>query len=475
MTLDIVHMAKDSKGYPGKIRRKIAESHIGDEKIDIDFDTLYGSREDDEESVEENVDVDVSDNEAIELIDWDEDVPEQESYSDVDESAQRDSVFDVDDSAYGDSVEEFDPEDFEQVEALMSDDSDDYEDEAEYEVDYESADSTDDYDSDLDISDEERNSPSAFAKRLSSGASGLFSKVKESSEKKPKEKKVKEKKVKEKKEKKPKEEKRESDSAFDVSEEDSDSIISKIASKGKKGTKERIKAATDILEVLGVPETFAIEEAYYLPEDLKDIEFDEEAPIGYDRKEVKRFRNNVKLSIQHYVELLEERNSHVMTLASELDKKDEVIARIQLDQELAQGINIIPTQGDQHLENELMDAQVTIARLRAEKEEALAKADGAKERIEQVVGLSQGEREKYNELQDDYAKQVKANEDLAKRVSELKSRILLLEEEAAPDPSEEFVFEETPAPMPQPSQLPAPRPAPMPQPQKSGGTPLPKF
>lgn len=460
-------MAKDNKGYSGRIKRRISESHVGDEGIDIDYDTLYGSREDDETEV----DVLMPEEDVEELIDWDEDVPEQESYSDVDDSAQRRSVFDVDDSAYGDSVEDFDPENFEDVEALMSSDSEvDYDDAEPDYSEYDNADDVDDveYNDSVDFSDEDqRNSPSAFA-RLSSSASGIFSKIKESSEK--------EKAPKDKKEKKPKEEKV-SDSAFDVSEEDSNTMISKIASKGKKGAKERIKAATDILEVLGIPETFSIEEAYFLPEDLKDIEFDEEAPIGYDRKEVKRFKNTVKLSIQHYKELLEERNAHVMTLASELDKKDEVIARIQLDQELAQGINIIPTQGDQHLENELMEAQVTIARLRSEKDEATAKAAGANERIEEVVGLSRGERDKYNELQDEYAKQMKANEDLQKRVSELKSRILLMEEESAPDPSEQFVFEETPAPMPKP----APRvqeqrrPAPMPQQSKKSGTPLPKF
>lgn len=456
MTLDIEGMAKEGRKYSGRVKRMVAESNVGDEVIDIDYDTLYGSRDDEENTADyddnEYVDYDDSpiESDVEEIVDWDEDF-EQESYSDIDESSRRESVFDVDDSAYGDSDEEFDPED------LMAEESEiDYGgEEPSYDVDYAS---DDEYDQSLEGS-EDKNSPSAFARKLSSGASGFLSKLKESSEKKPKKEK-----------KKNDDDDRITDSAFDVSAEESDSLLSKIAAKGKKTKEDRVKAATDILEVLGIPETFAIEERYYLPEDLKEVVFDEEAPIGYDRRAVKRFKNNVKRSLEHYKELLEERNSHVVTLASELDKKDDVIAKIQYDQEIAQGINIIPTQGDQRLENELMEAQVTISRLRAEKDEAMAKAHGANEKIEEAVGLSREERDKYNELQDDYSKLAKEKDDLEKALSRMKTKMALLEEEMTPDPSEQFDFANEAPQIPQ--QQPR-RPAPAPAPKR--GASLPKI
>lgn len=392
-------------GYE-KLKRKFAESHVGDENIDVDYDTLYGTLNDDgDESFEDEG---------------------RESFSDVKSSGKRESAFDVDESAFTEEApEDFDPEDLLGYEA------------GESEVDYDVEDSEsigedfDDFDEDDERGQERsKTSPSAFARRMSSSASDVFGRLKEGSKKHLQ-----------------KDEEEESgggfeDSAFDVSEKENDSIISKVAANTKKSKKDRVKAANDILEILGISETFTIDEQYYLPADLKEIRFSYQRPEGYSPREVDKFHKSVSRTIQHYVDLLQQRNTDIVTLATEVDKKDEVINKLQYDQEVAEGINIMPTQGDQKLENELMEAKMTISQLRSDVEEAQARADGADKKVKDAVGLSQEERDKYNELQDDYAKVVRESNEMKKEISNLQTKVLLLQEEAEPDPSESFVFDD---------------------------------
>lgn len=270
--------------------------------------------------------------------------------------------------------------------------------------------------------------------KLKGQASSFWNKLKEDG-KKNKEKKTKKKEVEKASEKEIEDSNNSfAESAFDIDENENEGLLKKIAKKGKKTKEDRVKSAKDILEVLNIPETYTIGEEFYMPEDLnlKNITFSYTSPVGFDEREVERFYNGVVRTVKNYVEILQERNKHIVTLASEVDKKDDLIAKLRYDQEIAQGINVMPTQGDHELENELMEERLENKRLRQQLKAQKSSLANAKN-TDDNVKLTDEERDKYNELQDSYSVLQKQHDDQDKVIRDLRAKVRLLEEDSGPD------------------------------------------
>lgn len=362
-------MAKKIRDYVDSAKRRYEESDFGDE------DLGYSEYVDDVDLISNQQESEDSDNEF-------------------------DSAFDLDAVSDYDENEGFSED---------SEDTVEYDDDNEYAEDYE-----------MEIKE-------SSMSKFSGAASGLMSKMKKEIQK-PKPNKTK-------KSSQPKPEKDDgldvdfSGSAFDIDEEEEKSLLKKIAGDSKKTRSQREQNSKDILALMSIPETFVIEEQYYLPDDLKNIEFSYEAPMGFSVKEVERFFNSVVRTVRHYVDLLHKRNEHIVQLAGKIDEKDDAIKKLRYEQEIAQGINVVPTQGDIQLENELTDVKLENNRL---------KRDLRQYENTEPVGLDDEERDKYNELQDQYSVLVKQNDELNSEVKSQRLQIMKLEEDSAVDINSAF-------------------------------------
>ncbi len=176
----------------------------------------------------------------------------------------------------------------------------------------------------------------------------------------------------------------------------------------------------DVLEVLQISPTFDIESDVFMPDDLQDVEFDLQTPYGYDQGQVNNFLNGTKVTVKRYVELLTQRNEDIAKLATVVDRLQVDNHNLKYDNEINSGINIIPT-GDQSLDNKLMEEKLKVKRL----EDELKKY----ENIDTANQISDSEREKFNELQDNLSLSRRENEELRKEIYGLKNAISLLEEE----------------------------------------------
>lgn len=226
------------------------------------------------------------------------------------------------------------------------------------------------------------------------------------------------------------------DSVFDVNDDEVDEVINEISSQSQKTHEDRINAAYDILEVLNIQETFSISQDYFIPADLDAVTrkgFSLESPLGFDRKEVQRFFNKVSRTIQYYTRLLEQRNRDVMTLSAEIDKRDDLLEKTRYDQEIAQGISVMPTVDDTQTENELFESRLEIQRLRKELDKAQKQLQMKATNTALPDLLSEDERAQHNALQDDYRKLLRERDSAVEEVRELRIQVAKYQEDEQPD------------------------------------------
>jgi hypothetical protein len=178
----------------------------------------------------------------------------------------------------------------------------------------------------------------------------------------------------------------------------------------------------DILEVIGIPITFDIEQNIFLPDDMNNIKFDYQAPMGYDVGQVRAFVSKSRSSIEHFVRLLKLRNEHVAKLATTIDRLQVDLNNQKFQNEIANGINIMPTQDDDDLANQNMEYRLLNKRL----EEEIAS-------LRMGDGLSSEERQAFEDLQDQLSISRRENETLSEQVYELKNQLAYLEEEQDED------------------------------------------
>jgi hypothetical protein len=181
----------------------------------------------------------------------------------------------------------------------------------------------------------------------------------------------------------------------------------------------------DVLEILEIPVTFEIGQDMFLPEDIEGIEFDYQTPHGYDMGQVGNFVEQARDSVVSYVKLLKLRNEHIAKLATVVDRLQVDLNNQRFDSEIANGINIMPTQDDDDLNNQNMELKLLNMRLREELE-ALKNGDN----------LSTEERQAFEDLQDRLSIVTRENEDLKETVYGLKTRLSFIEEDMGVDPVE---------------------------------------
>lgn len=222
------------------------------------------------------------------------------------------------------------------------------------------------------------------------------------------------------------EEKEDNSSAFDTSSNEEDRNFIK---EQKKKHEKKMKAyeavpvpvpddgkIQDVLEILRIPATFEIESDIFLPEDLDETGFNIQVPQGYDMGEVDTFVSRVMVSVSKYVELLKLRNEHVAQLATVVDRLQVDVSNIKLQSEIANGINIMPTNDSDDYEQENFELKLIIKRL----EEQLETKDDS---------LSSDERDTFDKLQDELSLKTREMKDLEDEIYELKNQLAMKEED----------------------------------------------
>ena len=120
----------------------------------------------------------------------------------------------------------------------------------------------------------------------------------------------------------------------------------------------------DVLQLLQIPATFEIEDRVLLPEDFKGIAFSVQVPQGYEMGEVNSFLAQAKYSVQELVKLLKLRNKHIAELATTVDRLQIDSANLKFQAEMANGINIMPTDDNEDVESENAELLIENRQLR---------------------------------------------------------------------------------------------------------------
>lgn len=151
----------------------------------------------------------------------------------------------------------------------------------------------------------------------------------------------------------------------------------------------------DILEVMGIPATFAIGgDVLFVDDDIEGYEFSTQAPYGYDMAEVRQFRSIVQRTVEFYVEKLRERNQHVAALASRVDALIVDMKNQKFQSEQASGISVMNSALAERKELENYQLTVRVRELEeALKSRGITTAPAPQEVTNLKNRLSQTERE----------------------------------------------------------------------------------
>lgn len=150
----------------------------------------------------------------------------------------------------------------------------------------------------------------------------------------------------------------------DVFEADDEEFLNSGIFNHQETAEEKYSKARDVLEQLGIAETYVIPNDVYVSSDLDDVSFNHSAPVGYDFGEVDGFILDMKSSLDAYVKMLDKRNHDITELALYVDRVQAENRNILYQSEMASGVNVIPTQN--FVEEELASAQLEILALREE-------------------------------------------------------------------------------------------------------------
>jgi hypothetical protein len=168
----------------------------------------------------------------------------------------------------------------------------------------------------------------------------------------------------------------------------------------------------DVLELLDIPPTFEVSNVVLLPEDFDGIDFQIQIPEGYEPSEVEAFKDRARKSTKELVDLLKLRNKHVAQLASTIDRLQVDANNLKFDAEVANGINIMPTDSIADLENELMELRLLTRQLQDENNR-LSKG-GSAEGYEQVVD---------SQMSDQVSLLTRENDELREEIYALKNQL----------------------------------------------------
>ena len=128
--------------------------------------------------------------------------------------------------------------------------------------------------------------------------------------------------------------------------------------------------------------------------------------------EVEAFKDRARKSTKELVDLLKLRNKHIAQLASTIDRLQVDANNLKFDAEVANGINIMPTDSIADLENELMELRLLTRQLQDENNR-LSKG-GSAEGYEQVVD---------SQMSDQVSLLTRENDELREEIYSLKNQL----------------------------------------------------
>lgn len=135
----------------------------------------------------------------------------------------------------------------------------------------------------------------------------------------------------------------------------------------KRGTiSSKASKVIDILDYLQIPTTFEIEKDILMPLDISSAKemFNHQTPYGYDIGEINHYIERVRHSLEKYISLLQSRNEHVARLASTIDQLQVDAKNLQWQMEIANGVNIMPTEDVKNLTVTVQKLQVENKKLK---------------------------------------------------------------------------------------------------------------
>lgn len=199
--------------------------------------------------------------------------------------------------------------------------------------------------------------------------------------------------------------------------------------KNDEGSQEAIAAHSkkieDVLEILMISPTFEVPSEIFLPEDLKTVEFNIQVPHGYDEGQVIRFVSQARQSIKFLTDLLKKRNEDVAKLASVIDKLQVDANNLRFENEIANGVSVMPTSGEGLLEEKLMEAKLRIRNLEDQVKVSNSNASSAQNK----KGNSGVDKNAYEAVLDELSITKNRNSSLEEAVFALKSRLAFLEDD----------------------------------------------
>ena len=216
-------------------------------------------------------------------------------------------------------------------------------------------------------------------------------------------------------------------SVFSVDDSDKDNAVNTLNRRYRQTNssnasvlKARDGKVQDVLDVMRIPSTFDLEPFVLLPEDLDEIDFSIMVPkgYGYDQSEVDAVFARVKETISEYLRLLKLRNEHIAQLASTVDRLQVDAYNARYDAEIANGINIMPTESMVDMENELMELRLLVKKL--EEENSHLQKGYSAEGYEQIVDEN---------LSDQVSLLSRENDDLREEIIFLKEKLSTLQDD----------------------------------------------
>src|SRR5699024_6994310 len=112
----------------------------------------------------------------------------------------------------------------------------------------------------------------------------------------------------------------------------------------------------------------------------------------------------------------------------EIDKRDDIIKKLRYDQEVAQGISIMPTSDNDETENELLELRLRNKHLQEEITRLESHFDKENASLPELndTQLTDNERTAYNELQDDYRKILKELDAAEQEIRDLRTELSVI-------------------------------------------------
>lgn len=184
-------------------------------------------------------------------------------------------------------------------------------------------------------------------------------------------------------------------------------------------SKDQGESVEEILKSMRIKETFTIDDGIlFLDEELANQQFATQAPYGYDMGEVDFFLSKAQRSVAEYVKLLRVRNDDVVKLASRISDILVELNNIRFNSEVANGINIMATGGDD-------DA------LAVDLQEARARARSLEDELNLLRqnGVPQAEPGELERLRNDLSAERLSRSAFEKEAQDLRAHLVLIEEE----------------------------------------------